>query len=338
MYDGIDETKLNNEEKEELRQVYEEWQFIQAFWGILFIGLIVLIVYFFNYLSSFFGLAPYLAGIFLMGLNYYINNLFKEYREQRKVCPFCAEKIKKIAVVCKHCGKEVVATIKKQDLVFVSGGKYEMGSESGEEDEKPLHSVTVSDFYIAKTNVTFEQYHSFCDTTNRERPPDIGWGENCAVIDLSWHDAIAYCEWMSKRTGKTVRLPTEAEWEYAARGGNMSKGYKYSGSNDPNSVAWHNTFDLKGYPVEQKEPNELGIYGMTGNVWEWCSDWYHEKYYKSSPHTDPKGPKSGKWRVLRGGVWSNDDDSDFMCPSTGRYSSHPEDVRGRHSFRYVQEK
>jgi formylglycine-generating enzyme required for sulfatase activity len=143
---------------------------------------------------------------------------------------------------------------------------------------------------------------------------------------------------MSKRTGKTVRLPTEAEWEYAARGGNMSKGYKYSGSNDPNSVAWHNTFDLKGYPVEQKEPNELGIYGMTGNVWEWCSDWYHEKYYKSSPHTDPKGPKSGKWRVLRGGVWSNDDDSDFMCPSTGRYSSHPEDVRGRHSFRYVQEK
>ena len=124
-------------------------------------------------------------------------------------------------------------------MVFVEGGTFQMGSNSGSSDEKPVHSVTVSDFNISKTEVTFEQYDAFCGATGRNKPSDYGWGRgDLPVIDVSWRDAVAYCEWMNKVTGKTYRLPTEAEWEYAARGGNKSKGYKYSGSKTISSVGW----------------------------------------------------------------------------------------------------
>ncbi len=198
------------------------------------------------------------------------------------------------------------------NMVIVKGGTFQMGSNESS-DEKPIHSVTVSDFYIGKYEVTFEEYDKFCDATSRTKPNDEGWGRGKQpVINVSWYDATAYCEWLSKQSGQKYRLPTEAEWEYAARGGNKSSGYTYSGSNTVSNVAWYriNSYD-KGsshsdygtHVVGTKNANKLGIYDMSGNVWEWCSDWYDSGYYSSSSSNNPTGASSGSSRVLRGGSW-----------------------------------
>jgi len=178
-------------------------------------------------------------------------------------------------------------------MVFVEGGTYQMGSNSGS-DEKPIHTVTVSSFYMDKTEVTQAEYRKVMG----KNPSNFSGCDDCPVEKVSWHDANAY----AKKVGK--RLPTEAEWEYAARGGNKSKGYNSSGSNTISSVGWYDdNSGGKTHPVAQKQPNELGLYDMSGNVWEWCSDWYSDSYYRSSPKNDPQGPNSGPSRVLRGGSW-----------------------------------
>jgi formylglycine-generating enzyme required for sulfatase activity len=129
--------------------------------------------------------------------------------------------------------------------------------------------------------------------------------DNCPVENVSWNDAQDFIRKLNQQTGKNYRLPTEAEWEFAARGGNKSKGYKYAGGNYRSNVAWY--YDNSGgktHAVGQKQANELGIYDMSGNVWEWCGDWYGD--YSSSSQTNPKGPSYGSSRVLRGGGWDFD--------------------------------
>jgi outer membrane protein OmpA-like peptidoglycan-associated protein len=127
------------------------------------------------------------------------------------------------------------------------------------------------------------------------------------VGNISWNDANAYLDWLSQMTGSKFRLPTEAEWEYAARGGKISKGYTYAGGNNLKEVAWYfDNAERKGQTIGQKLPNELGIYDMSGNAREWCSDWYGESYYKVSPAVDPAGPDHGTNRVLRGGSWGSE--------------------------------
>jgi len=151
-------------------------------------------------------------------------------------------------------------------------------------------------FYMSETEVTFAQYDAFCEATGREKRSDEGWGRgNRPVINVSWHDAVAFCQWVGGR------LPTEAEWEFAARGGNKSRGYKYAGSDNIGNVAWYR--GNKTQPVGQLSPNEIGLYDMSGNVWEWCSDWKGD--YSSRAQTNPRGPGSGSARVLRGGSWGN---------------------------------
>ncbi|MGV8135998.1 MAG: formylglycine-generating enzyme family protein [Mangrovibacterium sp.] len=190
------------------------------------------------------------------------------------------------------------------DMVAVKGGTFSMGSNDGGDDEKPVHSVSVNDFYMGKYEVSFAQYDAYCIATGRSKPDDWMGRGNRPVVNVSWDDAVAYCRWLSQKTGKHYRLPTEAEWEYAARGGNKSKGYKYSGSSTTDNVAWSSeNSDNKPHPVGQKQPNELGIYDMSGNVWEWCSDWYDVNYYDYSPQNNPTGPSSGSLRVRRGGCW-----------------------------------
>ncbi|MFH0992109.1 MAG: SUMF1/EgtB/PvdO family nonheme iron enzyme [bacterium] len=186
------------------------------------------------------------------------------------------------------------------DMVYVDGGTFTMGS-NDYDDEKPPHQVTVRNFSIDKYEVTVAKFKQYCQATNRSMPaaPSWGWNDNDPVVNVSWEDANAYAKWAGKR------LPTEAEWEYAARGGNKSRGFKYAGSDDENTVAWNtNNSGSKVHPVGGKYPNELGIYDLSGNVWEWCSDWYVS--YPSGSQTNPTGSISGQNRVLRGGSWNGD--------------------------------
>jgi formylglycine-generating enzyme len=180
-------------------------------------------------------------------------------------------------------------------MVFVQGGAFQMGSGlPGEESYQPVHSVTLGSFYIDTYEVTVAQYRAFCTATHRIFPGGSSSNDTDPMAYVSWNDAAAYASWAGKR------LPTESEWEYAARGGNKSKGYIYSGSNDPSVVSWYyNNSSYQAHPVGTKLPNELGIYDMSGNVWEWVNDWHG--VYTAGAVTNPQGPASGTLRVLRGG-------------------------------------
>jgi formylglycine-generating enzyme len=187
--------------------------------------------------------------------------------------------------------------------VYVQGGTFTMGRNDGSADERPAHAVTLTSFSMSATEVTFDQYDKFCDETGRAKPVDQGWGRGSRpVINVSWGDAVAFCGWASRILRGSVRLPTEAEWEYAARGGSESRGSFYIDKDMADRVAWHlaNSGD-KTHPVREKQPDKLGLYDMNGNVWEWCSDWYDRTYYSRSPSTNPSGSETGFSRVLRGG-------------------------------------
>jgi len=218
------------------------------------------------------------------------------------------------------------------EMVFVKGGSFTMGatSEQGSEaesDEKPAHRVKLSDFYIGKYEVTQEQWEAVMG----DNPSNFKGDPNCPVEQVSWNDVQKYITKLNQLTGKSYRLPTEAEWEYAARGGTNSKSYKYSGSNTLNIVAWYyDNSNSKTHPVGTKNPNELGIYDMSGNVWEWCNDWYG--LYPSSSQTNPQGPSSSSNRVFRGGSWSY---SARRCRVSDRYGALPGDRYDILGFRLV---
>ena len=201
------------------------------------------------------------------------------------------------------------------NMVKVEGGTYMMGATaeqgSDADNDEDAHEVTLSDYYIGKYEVTQAEWEAVMG----ERPTSDGdkWtskyglGGNYPAYNISWNDCRAFIRKLNELTGLQFKLPTEAQWEYAARGGNRSRGNKYSGGDNLGAVAWY--WDNSGngtHPVGGKQANELGLYDMSGNVWEWCSDWYGGSYYSSSPQTDPTGPSSGSYRsyrVLRGGSW-----------------------------------
>ena len=229
-------------------------------------------------------------------------------------------------------GEEKKAEI-PHNMVLVEKGTFYMGDlwTSGNSSGKPTFEVTFDyDYFIGKYEVTFEEYDEFFIHGGRQKPSDNGWGRaSRPVINVSWWDAITYCNWLSTKEDLPVayddegnfldkegrattdpskvlgyRLATEAEWEYAARGGHNNDTYKYSGSDNANDVAWNLANSvLRTYPVGAKAPNSLGIYDMSGNVWEWCSDWYSS--YFSSAQTNPY-KNSGSGRVIRGGSWGSD--------------------------------
>ena len=191
------------------------------------------------------------------------------------------------------------------NMVYVSGGTFTMGatSEQGrdaEADEKPIHSVSLSSFYLCKYEVTQALWQAVMG-----KNPSRFKGDNLPVENVSWNDCQTFITRLNNLTGKNFRLPTEAEWEYAARGGNRSRGYKYSGSNVLSDVAWYeDNSGRKTHPVGSKSPNELGLYDMSGNVREWCSDLY--RTYSSSSQTNPVRSLGGLFRVDRGGSWDGD--------------------------------
>ena len=191
------------------------------------------------------------------------------------------------------------------DMIEVEGGTFTMGAteEQGSDvsdNEKPAHQVMLSPYYIGKTEVTQELWEAVMGSN----PSFFSGNKNRPVENVSWDDCQVFINKLNGLTGKSFRLPTEAEWEYAARGGKKSKGYKYSGSNTIDDVAWYDTNSAgTTHPVSSKAPNELGLYDMSGNVWEWCSDWYGKSYYEESPEPNPIGPEIGTLRVKRGGDW-----------------------------------
>ena len=210
----------------------------------------------------------------------------------------------------------------EDNMVWVEGGTFTMGVSPDDERYsswywdgcKPAHQVTLTAFYICKYEVTQELWQAVMGTTLSQQRDKYsksykfelyGVGDNYPMHYLSWKDCQKFIERLNRITGKRYRLPTEAEWEYAACGGNRSQGYEYSGGNDLSAVAWYagNSGDST-HPVGQKSPNELGLYDMNGNVEEWCQDWYGS--YISGSQTNPTGPSTGSDRVIRGSSFYND--------------------------------
>lgn len=201
-------------------------------------------------------------------------------------------------------------------MIRVQAGTFRMGSTSGETDEQPVHSVTLSsDYYIGETEVTQELWTMVMGSN----PSYFTSDSQLPVEEVSWNDCQTFITKLNSLTGGNFRLPTEAEWEYAARGGNKSAEYTYSGSNTIEDVAWYSVNSgFKTHTVKTKLPNELGIYDMSGNVWEWCCDWYGN--YSSAAASDPTGASSGSNRVNRGGGWNS---SASACRCTYRNSNTP---------------
>ena len=272
----------------------------------------------------------------------------------------------------------------EDNFIFVRGGTFIMGDGSGEDN--PPHEVTVSDFYISPHQVTFKEWKVFTDDALQNfdweramlievKDPEMGrveWQDDLPMFNITWLQAVKYCNWLSKKRGRRpvykitmsgrdllsiewdrgangYRLPTEAEWEYAAIGGEKSNNYMYAGSNNIDEVAWYrgnsgvtltlamygSVFERMPHSVGQKKPNELGIYDMTGNVREWCWDFF-DIYYLGSPKKDPTGPSIGNFpswheifdreedglnsRVVRGGHWRSREASSTRARSLWPYN------------------
>jgi len=245
-------------------------------------------------------------------------------------------------------------------MIYVEGGSYKMGSNSGKDNEKPPHIVNIKGFYIGKYEVTVGEFKKFVDATKYkteaekyngsfiwngtawEKRSDISWqfdilgnkltanDYNYPVVHVSWKDASEYCRWANGR------LPTEAEWEYAAREGNKQTNYPFSGNTNPDEVAWyHENSNGNLHDAGMKKPNALGIYDMSGNVWEWCSDWYDKAYYSNSKMMNPTGPLTGSEHVIRGGSWIDNPD---VIKITARSGANLRSENLSIGFRIVKDK
>lgn len=271
------------------------------------------------------------------------------------------------------------------EMLFVKGGSFLLGDTAGDADERPVHTVQISDFFLAKTETTVAQFTAFAEAgtyrTDAERGEgsyvwdSLGWHKkegvdwrftengrlrpaengNYPVIHVSWSDAAQYCNWLSEQSGlqkvydfhndslridltaNGYRLPTEAEWEYAAAGGKTAKPESYAGAGQPGAIAWYSgNVSRHSHTAGQKQPNALGIYDLCGNVWEWCNDWYDKSYYaKTLNARDPAGPGSGETRCLRGGSWNN---SGKHLRIANRSSRYPDFRDGSIGFRVARRK
>lgn len=274
------------------------------------------------------------------------------------------------------------ATLSGQpEMLLVKGGPFILGDSTGDSDERPVHAISISDFYIAVTETTVAQFAAFVAATGYRSDAEsgegsyvwdsLGWHKkdgvdwrcsetgqqrpaaqnNYPVTHVSWNDAAHYCNWLSEKAGlKKVyvfqkdslqvnldadgfRLPTEAEWEYAAGGGKRSK----TGTDPLSAIAWYSgNAGRHPHAVGQKRPNDLGINDLSGNVWEWCHDWYHKNFYaRSIDAINPSGPDSGEMRCLRGGSWNN---SGKHLRIANRSSRYPDFRDGSVGFRVARRK
>jgi formylglycine-generating enzyme required for sulfatase activity len=231
-------------------------------------------------------------------------------------------------------------------MIPVKGGALPMGNSEKFNDEEPMHRITLNRYCIGKYEVTQKEWQAVMGNN-----PSLFKNENNPVENVTWYDVVEYCNKRSQKENLTpcysgsgdeitcnfqangYRLPTEAEWEYACRGGAKSQNYVYSGSNNADEVAWYENNSMQPQPVGQKKPNEIGIYDMSGNIWEWCWDWYDKDFYKNSPSTNPKGPATGKNRSYRSGGSGG---RIQWLRSTGRYNIKSSYKRYNMGFRVVK--
>lgn len=212
-------------------------------------------------------------------------------------------------------------------MVLIPAGHFMMGSDEGQEDERPVHSVYLHSYYIDEAEVTCSRYRHFLTETGY--PPHPLWNPEHdrpedPVVGVSWNDAAAFARWAGKR------LPTEAEWEKAARGGLAGKKYPWGDEIDT-AKANYDSFGIM--PVKSFEPNGFGLYDLAGNVAEWCEDWYSDIYYSMSPGDNPRGPQLGEKKVVRGGAWYNNQEALLIA---NRYKNAPDLGNFNTGFRCVQ--
>jgi formylglycine-generating enzyme required for sulfatase activity len=247
-------------------------------------------------------------------------------------------------LILSSCQPDGIDKREGKEMIFVKGGTFTMGCASGQDvdcsdAELPTHQVALSDFYIGKYEVTQQEWFEVIGEN-----PSYFNGDDLPVERVSWLDIVGtegesevingisyysdgFIFKLNRKTGRTYRLPTEAEWEYAARGGINSRGYVYSGGNTVDDVAWYwDNSEARTHRPGKKQANELGIYDMSGNVWEWCSDWYDS--YSASAQTNPKGASSGVCRVIRGGSWVIVAECARVSYRIGSYSY----INSRHNF------
>lgn len=220
----------------------------------------------------------------------------------------------------------------KTTMILVRGATFTMGNPHGKRNAKPLHKVTLNDYYISNYEVTEQLWRAVMGSKS-------GCGSDCLdcpVYNLDSASLELFFVRLKEKTGYTYRLPTEAEWEYAAAGADRTKGYKYCGSDSLYEVAWvKDNANGKTHPVGQKKPNELGLYDMSGNVWEMCADWFDGKYYKHSPKDNPCNTKqTGKFHVSRGGSWMSGEE---RCQVRTRNKNIHDHNRSNGGFRIVME-
>lgn len=248
--------------------------------------------------------------------------------------------------------------IQSHEMVRVDAGIFLMGSREdeprAEKNEMVQREVKVNSFEMCKFEVAVWQWQEYVKENKLQMPPKPNWGwkDNSPINNITWLDAVNFCNWLSKKDklqpayskigpnwvcnfkANGYRLPTEAEWEFACKGGKLTKELKFSGNDDPNKIAWHK-LNSAGAPhtVGTKIPNELGIYDLNGNVWEWCWDWYGEEYYRLNINDNPTGPERGDRRVVRGGSW--DSVIEYLRP-TNRISTPPASTHEFYGFRVVR--
>jgi formylglycine-generating enzyme required for sulfatase activity len=222
--------------------------------------------------------------------------------------------------------------------VDIPGGDFQMGDNfnDGWTDEQPVHTVYLDAYRISRYEVTIEQYDIFCDDTGRNKPDDNGWGRGTRpVINVTWEDARAFCDWLSQKTGANIHLPSEAQWEKAARGTDQRK-YPWGNAEPSCDMTNYNNCIGRTMPVGSyaSDVSPYGVYDMAGNIYEWCSDWYDAAYYAVSPLNNPTGPSSGSRRVQRGGSWITDA---HHARTIDRDNTIPSNISTRLGFRICRE-
>ncbi len=228
------------------------------------------------------------------------------------------------------------APITEPTRIPIPAGWFSMGSDAGQASESPVHRVWVDSFAMAATQVTVEQYERFLSATGIVPPPT--WGDpnlshpQQPVVAVSWFDAVEYCAWLSSITGSHYRLPTEAEWERAARGGAEGKSFPWGDDPPTSRPAYHTRWKTGPEPVGQSQPNAYGLFDICENVHEWCSDWYEADYYADSPDRNPQGPEEGSRKSSRGGAWRH---QIKISRCSARSSIPPEFKYADYGFRVV---